>query len=122
MERELLGGQDRLAGVPAAATRYGPFLFISSQTAVDPFTGRLASGPSAEWPELRKTASPTSIASPAHYSMALQAGQLVWLAGQLAADLRTSQIVESLEELPPEGQVLVSGNRHLDRREGPALA
>lgn len=82
----------------------------------------LAILPSDGMAEVAKTAVGTSIAAPAHYSMALRAGQLVWPAGQTAYDPKTRETIYQVENLPEEGRFLATGNKHLDRREGPALA
>ncbi|MCC7104660.1 MAG: hypothetical protein IT307_05920 [Chloroflexi bacterium] len=82
----------------------------------------LAIVPDADLPDVRKVPVRSSIAPPAHYSVALQAGQLVWPAGQTAYDPKTREAVYQIEDLPADASFLATGNKHLDRREGPALA
>jgi enamine deaminase RidA (YjgF/YER057c/UK114 family) len=227
VNRTLIGPTSVLAGFPAEATRYGPFLHISGQVALNPDTGRMVTGaddlsasareqitahhfvddlewpitaqtwqiyenmrrllephgatldnlvrpntffrdldefpgmeraravwlvehppastvlemtdrglhpevrlmidalaivPDADLPDVRKAPVRSSIAPPAHYSVALQAGQLVWPAGQTAYNPKTREAVYQIEDLPAEAGFLATGNKHLDRREGPALA
>ncbi|MCC7105043.1 MAG: RidA family protein [Chloroflexi bacterium] len=228
MQRELTGATGRLAGIPAEVTRYGPFVHLSGQIAVNPETGKivtcseeLSAGARArqaehrgyvddlEWPitvqtwqiyeNLRRLLEPfgatldnlvrtntffsdlddfpgmeraravfltklpptstvlemsnrglhpdvklmidglaivpdaslpgvekapisSSIAPPAHFSVALRAGQLVWPSGQTGYDPKTRDTVMAIEELPEDGRFLLTGNKHIDRREGPILA
>lgn len=66
----------------------------------------------------------TKLPSASHYSQAVSSGDLVFTAGHIA--IKTAEpgkpLVNSFDDIPPEGRFLATGRSHPDSRDGPIAA
>jgi enamine deaminase RidA (YjgF/YER057c/UK114 family) len=60
--------------------------------------------------------------APAHFSVGLRAGGLVWTAGQTGYDPATGAHLRGIADLPEDQRWMASTSLHLNVREGPMLA